>query len=80
MEIIMDTTVTIRLDDDDKELIARYARSKGRSISDIVREAILGQIEDEYDLELYREAIEEYRKNPLSYSLEEVAKLLENEE
>ncbi|MDD2522274.1 MAG: DUF6290 family protein [Anaerolineaceae bacterium] len=76
----MDTTVTIRLDDDDKELIARYARSKGRSISDIVREAILGQIEDEYDLELYREAIEEYRKNPLSYSLEEVAKLLENEE
>ena len=76
----MDTTVTIRLDDDDKELIARSARSKGRSISDIVREAILGQIEDEYDLELYREAIEEYRKNPLSYSLEEVAKLLENEE
>lgn len=76
----MNTTVTIRLDNDDKDLIARYARTKGRSISDIVREAILAQIEDEYDLELYRKAIEEYHKNPVSYSLDEVAKLLEIEE
>lgn len=76
----MDTTVTIRLDNDDKDLIARYARTKGRSVSDIVREAILAQIEDEYDLELYRQAIEEYRKNPISYSLDEVAKLIETEE
>ena len=76
----MDTTVTIRLDNDDKDLIARYARTKGRSVSDIVREAILAQIEDEYDLELYRQAIVEYRKNLVSYSLDEVAKLLEIEE
>ncbi|MDY0125789.1 MAG: DUF6290 family protein [Anaerolineaceae bacterium] len=76
----MNTTVTIRLDNDDKDLIARYARNKGRSISDIVRQAILAQIEDEYDLELYRKAIEDYRKNPVSYSLDEVAKLLEIEE
>ena len=76
----MDTTITIRLDNDDKDLIARYARTKGRSVSDIVREAILAQIEDEYDLELYRQAIEEYRKNPVSYSLDEVAKLIETEE
>lgn len=76
----MDTTVTIRLDDDDKDLIARYARSKGRSVSDIVREAILAQIEDDYDLEIYRKAIEEYRKNPISYSIDEVSKLLEVEE
>ena len=75
----MDTTVTIRLDNNDKDLIARYARTKGRSVSDIVREAILAQIEDEYDLELYRQAIEEYRTNPVSYSLDEVAKLLEIE-
>jgi|LSQX01.2.fsa_nt_gb predicted DNA-binding protein len=76
----MDTTVTIRLDNDDKDLIARYARTKGRSVSDILREAILAQIEDEYDLEVYRKAIEDYRKNPISYSLDEVAKLLEIEE
>jgi RHH-type rel operon transcriptional repressor/antitoxin RelB len=79
MEIIMNTTVTIRLGSDDKEIISRYARTKGRSVSDIVREAILNQIEDEYDLKLYRQAIEEYRKNPVSYSLDEIAKMLEIE-
>ncbi len=76
----MNTTVTIRLDNDDKEIISRYARTKGRSVSDIVREAILNQIEDEYDLKLYKQAIEEYRKNPVSYSLDEVATMLEIEE
>lgn len=76
----MNTTVTIRLDSDDKEIIAHYARAKGQSVSDIVREAILNQIEYEYDLKLYRQAIEEYRKNPVSYSLDEVARMLEIEE
>jgi predicted DNA-binding protein len=80
MEKNMNTTVTIRLDSDDKEIIAHYARAKGRSVSDIVREAILNQIEDEYDLKLYKQAIEEYRKNPVSYSLDEVATMLEIEE
>ncbi len=76
----MNTTITVRLDSDDKEIIARYARTKGRSVSDIIRDAILNQIENEYDLQLYRNAIEEYRKMPISYSLDEVAKLLEIEE
>lgn len=72
----MNTTMTVRLSSDDKEIIARYAQTKGRSVSDIMREAILERIEDELDLNLYRQAIEEYRKNPASYSLEETAKLL----
>lgn len=76
----MDTTITVRLDCDDKEIVARYARTKGRSVSDVVREAILEKIEQEYDLEVYRQAIEEYRANPVSYSLDEVARLLEIEE
>ena len=73
----MDTTMTVRLSSDDKEIIARYARTKGRSVSDIMRETILERIEVELDLNLYRQSIEEYRKNPVSYTLEETAKLLE---
>ena len=76
----MNTTVTVRLDNVDKEIIARYARAKGQTVSEVVRTAILDQIEDEYDLELYRQAIQEFRENSLSYSLDEVAKLLETEE
>lgn len=37
------------------------------------------EIEDEYDLRAYKEAIEEYNKNPISYSHEEVLKILEIE-
>jgi len=80
MEKLMNTTVTVRLDNVDKEIIARYARAKGQTVSEVVRSAILDQIEDEYDLELYRQAIQEFRENPISYSLDEVAKLLETEE
>lgn len=76
----MNTTMTVRLDNVDKEIIARYARAKGQTVSEVVRSAILDQIEDEYDLELYRQAIQEFRENPISYSLDEVAKMLETEE
>ena len=75
----MNTTMTVRLSQQDKDVIAKYAETKGRSVSDIVREAILDRIEDELDLALYRKAIEEYQKNPASYSLEETAKLLDIE-
>ena len=70
----MDTTMTVRLSNDDKSLITSYAQTKGVSVSDLVREAILERIEDEIDLGLYRQAMEEFRKNPVTYTFEEVAK------
>lgn len=70
----MSTTVTVRLSNEDKSLITSYAQTKGVSVSDLVREAVLERIEDEIDLELYRQAMDEFRKNPVTYSFEEVAK------
>lgn len=46
------------------------------SLSDLIRNAVLEKIEDEYDLECYNKAIEEYRKNPKTYTMEEVKKEL----
>ena len=43
---------------------------------DLIRNAVLEKIEDEYDLECYNKAIEEYRKNPKTYTMEEVKKEL----
>ena len=40
---------------------------------------ILKKIEDEYDLKCYEKAIEEYKKNPVTYTHEQVAQLLELE-
>ena len=46
------------------------------SLSELVRNAVIEKIEDEYDLKAYYEAIEEYNKNPKTYTLDEVEKEL----
>ena len=42
------------------------------SLSDLIRNAVLEKIEDEYDLESYNKAMEEYKKNPKKYTMKEV--------
>lgn len=65
-------TISVRLNDQDTELIKAYADMNNISLSDLIRNAVLEKIENEYDLESYNKAIEEYRKNPKTYTLEEV--------
>lgn len=69
-------TISVRLSDKDTELIKAYADINNISLSDLVRNAVLEKIEDEYDLECYKKAIEEYKKNPKTYTLDEVEKEL----
>lgn len=70
-------TISVRLSDKDTELIKAYADMNNISLSDLIRNAVLEKIEDEYDLECYYEAMEEFKKNPKTYSHEEVRKMLE---
>ena len=65
-------TISVRLSEKDAELIKAYAKINNISLSDLIRNAVLEKIEDEYDLECYKKAIEEYRKNPKTYTLAEV--------
>lgn len=70
-------TISVRLSDKDTELIKAYAKMNNISLSDLVRTAILEKIEDEYDLKCYYEALKEYKENPVTYTHEEVAKILD---
>lgn len=70
-------TISVRLSDKDTELIKAYAEINGISLSDLVRKAIMEKIEDEYDLKCYYEAMEEYKKNPKTYTHEEVKEMME---
>lgn len=70
-------TISVRLSDKDMELIKTYAEINNISLSDLIRNAVLEKIEDEYDLECYQRAIEEYKKNPKTYTMEEVKKELD---
>lgn len=70
-------TVSLRLNEDDTNLIKSYAKMKGLTISELFRKSVLEKIEDELDLKAYEKAMEEYKDTPVTYSLEEVAKELD---
>ena len=69
-------TISVRLSDKETELIKKYAEINNISLSELIRKAVLERIEDEYDLECYYKAMEEYKKNPKTYTMEEVKKEL----
>ena len=61
-------TTAIRLSDEESRLIKSYAKAQRRSVSDVIRLAILDQIEDEYDLDLFNQAKAEFTSNPVTLS------------
>lgn len=69
-------TISVRLNDNDTALIKKYAEINQISVSDLIRRAVLEKIEDEYDLEMFNSAMNEYRNDPVTYTLDEVEKEL----
>lgn len=51
------STMTVRMNEQDAELVRKFARFEGVTVSDFARTAILEKIEDSYDLQELREAI-----------------------
>ncbi|PHI04940.1 type II toxin-antitoxin system RelB family antitoxin [Fusobacterium polymorphum] len=67
----MKSTITIRLDEIEKEVIKNYVNNKSLTISEFIKKIILDYIEDEYDLKIYKEYLKE--KDTLkTYSHKEV--------
>lgn len=69
-------TISVRLSEKDVELIKTYASLNNITVSDLIRNSIMEKIENEYDLNCYKEALKEYEKNPKTYTLDEVKKEL----
>lgn len=69
-------TISLRLNDEDFLLIKKYAELKGLSVSELVRQSVLERMEEEYDLKAYEKAMQSFREDPVTYSLEEVEKEL----
>jgi uncharacterized protein (DUF1778 family) len=68
--------ISFRVTEEEHFIIRKYAEFKGKSISEAVRKAILEKAEDEYDLRAYLRAKEEFEKDPITYSYDEVMKEL----
>jgi hypothetical protein len=69
-------TISLRLKDEELALIKSYANLKNDTMSNIIRIAILEQIELEYDLLDYNKSIKEFNINKKTYTQEEVEKEL----
>ena len=67
-------TISVRLSEKDVELIKTYASLNNITVSDLIRNAIMEKIEDEYDLNCYEKALKEYEENLKTYDLDEVKK------
>ena len=69
-------TISLRLNDEDTVLFKKYAELNGITVSELLRQSVIHRIEDEYDLNAYKEAMAEFKKNPVTYSLDDVEKEL----
>lgn len=66
------------MDEADLSFISEHAASKhGLDVTSFLLESALERIEDEMDAEAYKEAMEESRKDPVTYTMEEAMEMLD---
>ncbi len=53
------STISLRLNDKDDMLIRKYAKLHNVELSSFIRQAVIGKIEEEYDLTLFNKIWEE---------------------
>ncbi|OAN10102.1 type II toxin-antitoxin system RelB family antitoxin [Exiguobacterium undae] len=73
------STISVRLDDQDTQLIKEYAKAKNITNSTLVRDAVLDRIEDEIDLQLYDDSMVAHRKQSKALSIDDMKKELDLE-
>lgn len=71
--------ITIRLDDKEIHLIKHHTKAKGITISALLRNAIFDRIDDDIDLQLYRDAKEAHDHQSKVLSFDDMMKELELE-
>ena len=69
-------TISLRLSEQDALLIKKYAEINGLSISELVRQAVLEKIENEFDVKAYKDAMNQLKEDNTTYSFSEVEKKL----
>ena len=68
--------ISLDLNTKDEKMIKDYAKLKNVSVSKLIKDIVIEKIEDEIDLQAYNEAYLDFIRNPKTYSLDEVRKIL----
>lgn len=75
--MLRDATLTVRMSAQEKDLIATYAQMHGVSTSHLLRQTMLERIEDELDLQAYKEAKARWDADQTGFSLDQVRAMLD---
>lgn len=69
-------TITVRVSEEDKNIIQHFSKIHGLTSSELLKKSTLEKIEDDIDLKLYIKAMKEYEEDNTTYSVEEVDEIL----
>ena len=70
-------SISLRVSKEEMSVIKSYADICGTTVSVAVREAILGKIEDEFDIRIYSKLMKEHNKNLKTYTHSEMLEKLD---
>ena len=70
-------TISVELDAEDARIVEGWAAARAVSAPDLLRQMLLERIEDEMDLRAYEDARAEYEADPVTYSHEEMRRILD---
>lgn len=63
---------SIRVTDEEKLALERYAKFNNKSVSEVLKEAFFDKLEDEYDIRCADEAYKEFLDNPSTVTSKEM--------
>ena len=66
--------ISIRMNEKAENELKEIAKFEGLSVSEYVREIINEKLEDLYDLKIGQNALEKYKKDPVTFTMDEVFK------
>ena len=66
--------ISIRMNEEAENELKEIAKFEGLSVSEYVRKIINEKLEDIYDLKIGNKALEKYKKDPVTYTMDEVFK------
>lgn len=66
--------ISIRMSEAAENELKEIAKFEGMSVSEYVRTIINEKLEDLYDLKIGMNALEDYKKNPVTFTMDEVFK------
>ena len=64
--------ISIRMSETSEKQLKEFAAFEGLSVSEYVRRIIDEKLTDLYDLQIGKDALDEFDRHPVSYSMDEV--------